>query len=97
MAASKQKRVYCFICGHVKENDNQKSGFLSVPNDKLEDWKLAIGNNELKQTSRLCEIHFKNADVVRGKSINRKFYLNKHWRLTHNALPKVLVSKYILY
>ena len=92
-----QKRVYCFICGNVKENDNQKSGLFCVPKDKLEEWKRAIGNNELKQTSRLCEVHFKDEDVVRGKSIDGKFYFNKNWRLSPNALPKLLVSKYMLY
>ena len=92
MALSKLKRIYCFICGNVKENGG-KFALFSVPKDKLEEWKIAIGNNDVKQTSRLCDAHFDDEDIIKGKEIGGMFYsFDKSWRLKKLAIPKLLIS-----
>ena len=92
MALSKLKRIYCFICGNVKEN-GEKFALFGVPKDKLEEWRIAIGNNDLKQTSKLCDAHFDDEDIIKGKEIGGMFYsYGKSWRLKRFSIPKLFIS-----
>ncbi|KAK4009242.1 hypothetical protein OUZ56_018358 [Daphnia magna] len=42
MAVGKPKRIYCFICGSVQENEREKFALFCVPKGKLEEWTVAI-------------------------------------------------------
>ena len=48
MVVPKPKRIYCFNCGSVQENEREKFGLFSVPKGKLEEWTVAIGSYKLK-------------------------------------------------
>ncbi len=89
----KPKRIYCFICGNVKENEGEKFSLFGVPKDKLEEWRVAISSNQLKKTSKLCDAHFSGEDIIKGSIIGGQLYLNdKYWRLRKNAIPKLFIS-----
>ena len=94
MASSKPRRIYCFICGNVKEND-QKVALFSVPKNSLEEWRAAIGNNSLKVASKLCDVHFNRQAIIKGQVIGGSFfpYLNI-WKLEKDALPTLLLGNY---
>lgn len=89
MAVAKPKRIYCFICGSVQENEREKFALFCVPKGKLKEWSVAIGSNNLKQMSRLCDAHFLEEDIIKGKLIMGSFYPEK-WHLRKNAVPKLL-------
>ena len=92
MAVPKPKRIYCFICGSVQEKEGEKCSLFCVQKGKLEEWAVAIGSNKLKQMSRLCDAHFLEEDIIKGKLILRKFFPDKNWHLKKDAVPKLLLS-----
>jgi hypothetical protein len=92
MAVPKPKRIYCFICGSVQEKEGEKCSLFCVPKGKLEEWAVAIGSNKLKQMSRLCDAHFLEEDIIKGKLILGKFFPDKNWHLKKDAVPKLLLS-----
>ena len=91
MAAPKAKRIYCFICGNVKGKEEENCSLFRVPKDKLEQWRLAIGSDKLQQTSRLCDAHFLEVDVIKGKMILGSFFPEKH-HLKKDVVPKLLLG-----
>jgi hypothetical protein len=94
MASSKPRRIFCFICGNFKETD-KKVALFSVPKNKLDEWKAAIGNSSLKATSKLCDVHFNSQAIIKGKVIGGGFFpYVKLWKLEKDALPTLLLGDY---
>jgi hypothetical protein len=87
------KKFSCSICGNLYENENRTIGLFSVPKTKLHIWQSAIP--ELKQTSRLCDSHFDEKDIVKGYFISQTFIPNDRWRLHPSALPKHFLGMYL--
>ena len=85
------KRFYCFICGCIYEDENRTVGLFSVPKNKLTKWENIIPG--LKQTSRLCDIHFGNEVIVKGTRIREDFYPAERWKLTSEALPRHFLGR----
>ncbi len=92
MAAPKRVNRNCFICGSEieKENakDNVKFGSFKVPLSKIAEWQSVILRPGLKSSSRLCDRHFDEEDIVKGKTIQNVFYPNSIWKLKPDAIPK---------
>lgn len=82
---TKTKSV-CFICGVIREDENQKIGLFGVPKNELTSWQSIIP--KLKRTSKLCEKHFDKSDVIKGITIYHDFHPAERWRLFHKAFPK---------
>jgi len=98
MASSlrKPRRICCFICGNLNEN-GKKVSLFSVPKNRLDEWRHATGNNELKSTSRLCGAHFSSHAIIKGKTIGGTFFpYEKRTELQIGALPTLFLGKYIL-
>lgn len=76
----------------MKENEGKRFAYFAVPKGKLEDLRLAISNNQLKQTSRLCDTVFLEDDLNKGKVIEGKCLNSKLWRLQKDAIPKLFLS-----
>ena len=96
MASSMQKRIYCFICGSVKENE-RKTALFGVPKDKLDIWRSAISNNQLKSSSKLCDAHFDDDVIIEGKVIGETFFPNeKYWKLQKGAIPTLFIGDFLL-
>jgi hypothetical protein len=57
---------------------------------------VAIGSNKLKQMSRLCDAHFLEEDIIKGKLMVGSFYPEK-WHLRKNAVRKLLLSNNLLF
>ena len=83
---SSLKKFYCFICGTIYEDENRTVGLFAVPKKKFTIWEEIIP--ELKQNSRLCDVHFDETDIVKGVRIGQDFYPAERWRLTSSAFPK---------
>jgi hypothetical protein len=49
-------------------------------------WKSILP--ELKETSRLCDIHFEETDIVKGFKNGEDFHHLQRWRLIQSAIPK---------
>jgi hypothetical protein len=66
---------------------------FDVSKGMLEEWRLAIGNTEFKKSSKLCDTHFLEEDIIKGKVIGGQFFHSKLWRLRKDAVPKLFLSR----
>ena len=95
--ASKTKYINCFICGSLKLAESEMLGSFCAPNNKLEEWRIAIGKIELKPSSRLCDAHFSKDDIMKGRVVGGMFHPNKLWRSKKDALSKFFLGKPFCY
>ncbi len=74
----------CFFCGTIeKENVIHTFG---VPKGMLDGWRQIIPG--IGEKSRLCDIHFEEEHIDKGKVINGVFYPNiRKWTLSKEAVP----------
>jgi hypothetical protein len=72
------KKLTCAICGNVYEDGSRKIGVFSVPKNMF-----SRGNQsfKLKETARLCDIHFEESDIVKGFKNGQNCHPLKNWRL----------------
>ena len=82
----KRTRKYCFICGRLSEVENKKISLFSVPINKLTSWQAIIP--KLEKTSRLCERHFDESDIIKGFRVGQNFHPADRCRLMPLAQPK---------
>ena len=84
----------CFIsgCYAKKDKENKEIAFFSVPAGALKTWQELIPKRGLSSASRLCSRHFDEADVVKGRTIQERFYPYPRWRLRVGAIPKHLLE-----
>ncbi|KZS00160.1 Uncharacterized protein APZ42_003666, partial [Daphnia magna] len=54
-------------------------------------WKSILP--ELKETARLCDIHFEESDIVKGFKNGQNFHPLQNWRLLKSAIPKFVLVK----
>ena len=95
--ASKPKYINCFTCGSLKLTESEKLGSLCAPNNKLEEWWIAIGKIEPKPLLILCDAHFSEDEIMKGRVVGGIFHPNKLWRLKKDALPKFFLGKPFCY
>ncbi len=85
---SGKTRITCHICGTFLQKENEKVGQFKVGLNKLKKWKEKVPN--LVETSILCDHHFKEEDVIKGKMILGVFHPHKNWTLKSSAPPEIL-------
>jgi hypothetical protein len=78
------------ICGNVYEDGSRKICVFSVPKNLFSRWKSIIP--ELKETARLCDIHFEESDIVKGFKNVQNFHPLKNLRLLQSAIPKFVLG-----
>ncbi|XP_045024877.1 uncharacterized protein LOC123469721 isoform X7 [Daphnia magna] len=85
------KKMSCFICGNIYQDENRRVGLFHVPKKNFSSWKFVLP--ELLEKSRLCDIHFDKCDVLKGITVGKDFYPYDRWRLLPSAIPKHLLVK----
>ncbi len=85
-----RKHWRCSICGIIYECENRRVAIFTVPKKKFASWQLLIPT--LKQTSRLCDKHFDETDILKGLTVGQDFHPAERWRLTYSAFPKHFLS-----
>ena len=91
MSASKFKS--CFICGRFGYGKENSTVFIfKVTEKNLEEWQKMILKKWLKVGSLLCERHFDDQDIIKGKIILDGFYPFTQRRQSETAVPKHLLG-----
>ena len=83
----------CFVCGSLKEKENVKVGIFIVTKDRLPLWRKIIQKTELKEGSRLCDVHFDKADIEKEKFLFDTYYPIKNWKLRDGSKPKYFLGE----
>ena len=92
MATPKRVNKHCFICSSKVDKDNARFGLFKVPPLKIAQWQSVILRAGLKSSSKLCDRHFDEQDIVKGKTVQNVFYPYTKWRLNPDAIPKYFLQ-----
>ena len=78
----------CFIkgCRTGSGKQNGPATFFSPPKSNFAKWASIIPKKGLVQKSRLCWKHFREEDIIKGKTILGKFFPHR-WKLRDGAVP----------
>jgi hypothetical protein len=93
MAKPKPSSRNCIVPNCInrysKNAENRENYTLfGVPTNSLNAWQDLMPNVKLHKTSRLCNRHFDDSDIVKGCNILGVFHPFKHWRLNEGSNPK---------
>lgn len=91
---SKTVKKFCFICKDIYVDKIGNVSVFSVPKNKFANWETIVPG--LKQTSKLCEKHFDEADIVKGLTVGQDFIPAQRLRLSFSAIPKHFLPHAIL-
>ena len=90
----KRKNMPCFLCDSILSSDqeNEKNHFFHATELNIENWQTVVTKPGLNKSSRLCNRHFDQDDIVKGKTIQGVFYPAQFWRLKPGTIPKHFLS-----
>jgi hypothetical protein len=87
-----RKRCAIKSCRLREDKENEVIHYFAVPKSSLDLYQKTVSTTLLSQSSLLCSRHFDDDDIVKGKTIQDKFYPNKIWKLKTGAILKNLLS-----
>jgi hypothetical protein len=74
---------------HSGNGENRESyPLFKVPSNSLHVWQELVPNVKLHKTSKLCNRHFDDSDILKGYNILGVFHPFKSWRLRVGSNPK---------
>ena len=85
----KRCNTSCFLCDRNKFHGTEsvKIALFQVTALKIAEWQKVISKPGLHLKSRLCDRHFDEDDIVKGKTIQETFYPYSRWTLKPDAIP----------
>ncbi|XP_045032126.1 uncharacterized protein LOC123474666 isoform X2 [Daphnia magna] len=93
MAKAKPSSRNCVVFNCINRysgNDENRESYtlFRVPSNSFNTWQELMPNVKLQKTSRLCNRHFDDSDIVKGYDILGLFHPFTHWRLRAGSNPK---------
>lgn len=87
----------CFVpfCNTGQKDNLTKRTMFSVPKDEKlrQKWgKMIPRKDKLKPSHKVCEIHFEETDIIKGKVFiinGKEDFFPMKWKLKKGALPRI--------